>query len=806
MTTRKDYIDSFASVLGIHLTPGGQWVLTKTGKKAPHHEYSTHRKNNIAWDNTKHGNDNMAKHYLTQEQQLLVVDIDGEYMDYNPDNQEYTIPSLQLTLPRTFHTITSRSDKFHFYYNTSNTKQELPSRVTHILDTQVDTFTYGNMFEWHSFATAHSLHALPVADIPKSLVSLLLSLDLPLGAPSAVTPTTHIQRYNLITKFLNDEITTNKQWFAFFMNIFPQEYKPKGKRKITIEDYTLSYDLFNKIAVKLTSTAELDHHTHIVPALYKMLELFGINPLSEQSQRFLFKNILPSLPEHESLTQFSQDDDDMTFQEHLDQQHGTSTPIFKVVDKTVKFIEIDKDTQEPVPHNDNYLIDMKAAQALHPERNIVSEEGRVVGWDDNLPLVYYINDPYEPQYILDDKHQRHTINLYTPSKYMKEAQAYETVPTDNIIYKTLLSGVGPEYLPLVLNFHAQVIFGRSSLNMVLWMASLPTDLGGAGKSIASVEILSLIAGGSIQAINEKTAMSGWGDVTASSRLVSLEDMTDLGKKEWDIVYAMIKQQTSNSYKKLNMKGASIATKRVRVSLSGSSNHRPMLPPSDRRFLCLEPAHLRGVTDPLTKGESRRIGQILKSLDYEPEVQEYVDYLLHLYAQPLSDYMQEALFERTPQTIYRTKWVGDGATNTQNIIHALSTPKELLGIVKLQDDIDTTLMCDLLSMVVLAYSSTTGKSAVSYKWFMELLPLVVAERYKENIYSKHNLEKMLQVDFKNVGIIYANTWKGSKIVRDNWSEWPADGYSFRITPEQYKDYVDTIKQLRPKSLEGIKVEI
>ncbi len=207
-----------------------------------------------------------------------------------------------------------------------------------------------------------------------------------------------------------------------------------------------------------------------------------------------------------------------------------------------------------------------------------------------------------------------------------------------------------------------------------------------------------------------------------------------------------------------MKSSAVTTKRVNVSLSGSSNHRPMLPPSDRRFLCLEPAHLRGETEPLTDEDANRISQILRSRDYEPEVQEYVNYLYYLYTQPLTDEMNEALFRRTPQTVYRSKWVGDGATNTQNIIHSLSSPHDLLGIIKTENELEQEQILHLLQMVLIAYNPKTGKSAVSYKWFVELLPFVVAERFKENTYSKHSVEKMLQVDFKNVGIIYASTWK------------------------------------------------
>ena len=64
---RNDFIQAFKQHLDINLTPAGQWKLDK-GKKAPQSQYSTHRKNHLEWQGYK--DDNMAKHYLHQEQRL----------------------------------------------------------------------------------------------------------------------------------------------------------------------------------------------------------------------------------------------------------------------------------------------------------------------------------------------------------------------------------------------------------------------------------------------------------------------------------------------------------------------------------------------------------------------------------------------------------------------------------------------------------------------------------------------------------------------------------------------------------------
>ena len=125
--------ESFHKYLNINLGPAGIWKLEK-GKKVPVSEFSTHRKNNIAFDNYK--NDNMAKHYLRTEQNILIVDVDGEEMELL-DNGNYYIVALDLTLPKTFHTTGTRANKFHFYYTISDSA-EVPARIVKLLDTEVN--------------------------------------------------------------------------------------------------------------------------------------------------------------------------------------------------------------------------------------------------------------------------------------------------------------------------------------------------------------------------------------------------------------------------------------------------------------------------------------------------------------------------------------------------------------------------------------------------------------------------------------------------------------------------------------------
>jgi hypothetical protein len=813
----------------IVLTPGGSWTFGDDGKKTGTAPYSTHRKNNpnnsvsdmtraIAWaDNEwlKHNKDNMAKHYLSMKQNILVFDIDKEPVDILPPCDTYPngsihIPALHLTMPLSLYSQTTTEGKYHIYYKVEDATK-LPSRVVGLMDTDIDTFTYGNIFEWHAFAGNYIVYDIPMVDAPSDLLAILDHLGLPCGASSTVRTMPNIQRYNLITKFLSlaslDVVAANsvtkhmwnaKQWFVFFKNIMPKESVPPNRKKLGIEDFPLTYDLFNKIAVKLTATAELGYEEHVLPSLYKLLEMWGIDPMSKKSQALIHRNIMPSLPKHPPIVPYSLFEDTEEFQAHLDNQPNTDNPVFRVIEKGhLMYMHINKLSWEVQKHHGHYFFDEKVAHALHPERQIVNEDGKVIGWDSNVPIIYYMNDPYKQQYVVDEETFNHTINLYTRSRYLKEARAVDVIPENNIIYKAMMSTIGQKWLRYVLYYHAYVLFGDGSLNMVLWMASLPTDKGGTGKSIATVELLSLIAGGAVQSINEKTALSGWGDVVASARLISLEDMTDLSTKDWDQVYAMIKQSTSNAYRRLNMKGGAIVTQRVNVTISGSSNHRPMLPPSDRRFLCLEPAHLRGITERLSDADGEKLSRIMHSHSYSEEVQEYVDYLYYLYSLPLDDEMSKALYRYSPETEYRSKWIMEGATNTQNVVHTISDARELIGLIKMENELDTEQVIMLFQFVMHTWNRETSKAAVSWKWFAEILPFIMSDKYSKDTFSKLALSKMLQIDFTNVGIKYSSKWREGvpRYLSQEWSDWPFDGYVFRLTEDGHKLYADVVQELQ-----------
>jgi len=304
----------------------------------------------------------------------------------------------------------------------------------------------------------------------------------------------------------------------------------------------------------------------------------------------------------------------------------------------------------------------------------------------------------------------------------------------------------------------------------------------------------MILGAAAASIDSKTVSSGWGDIVTSTKILSLEDMPNLNTKEWEAVYSNIKQQNTNSHRKLNMKGGAMVSERVSIAITGSTNHRLHLSSSDRRFLCLEPAHFHGYSEPLDEDDRLDLARLLQSHEYDDRVQEYVNYLAYIYEKGFDKETEAALFIEAPQTIYRHKWVGSGDTNSQNIIHSLPHPVDLLALCRLRTNDISNELIHLFEMVVL--SRQGERVGVSWKWFEAILPYIQAEKYSDVKYSKASISKMLNIDFKNVGT-YSDTWRQNlpEDFEPDWKQWPSDGYTWKMDKYEFSNYLSVIGELK-----------
>jgi len=792
----KGVVAAFAAH-NINLTPAGLWEYNEAEQKKE--SIDAKRVDNLSWD--RFPDDNMGRHFIQAEDNLLVLDIDGTHTIIEDDT--ISIPSLNLTLPLGLYTTTTQANKYHIYYKIdSETNKRIANRLIKLHGTQIDIFTYGVVFEGHVFSPFYKLHEGVIPECPKELIHSILEYQEEEDISATQTNGDLVYSYNtqrlrLIEAFLEEELKTTKQWNAFFKHTFPKEFMPNKAKKLDINRFDFSYDLFNKIAVKLTTAAELGFHEHALPVMNKLLAMWGKDPESKKTKKFLWQQILPSLPQHEARIPFSLVDDDVEFDEKLKAQK-VDYPLFRVI-RTGKmmYMEIDKTSAAPVIHGDSYFLDKITAQALHPEFSILNEEGRVIGWDDTtVPIIYYMNNPYKPQYELDPEHNRDIINLYTPTEYLKQAEARE-LKTPNMFMQVVQSTIGKEFMDLYLAYSAQIVFGHESPTMVLWIAALSTEKGGTGKSVMTLELFSLMLRSAASAVDPKTSQSGWGDVVVGVKVLSFEDKPEESQREWDATYSSIKQSNTNSYRKLNMKGGAMTTERVSLSITGSTNYRPKLPASDRRFWCIEPAHLHGLEDPLTEEEQLTLSRALSSYEYMPELQEYVNHLYYIYTQGFSTEVRTALFIKAPETPYRKKWVMGGATNSLNIINTLGNPDDLHALMK-YTDLSKETLADLYSLLIHTYDKKTKKAAVSWKWFKEILPYVLAEKYREEDHSKAAIASMLHIDFTaNVGDKYSHKWRSElpEGFEPTWAQWPAQGYVMYLSWDAVQEYQEIIKQLK-----------
>jgi len=764
----------------IIINPGGRWEIVKGKKRA----IDAMRPKNAQWNS--YPNDNMGRHFLEKEQNILVVDLDGAELIEDKDGNYY-IEALDLTLPKTLKTTTSTKDKHHIYYHIPDSSL-IGNRMIGVVD-KIDFFTYGFIFDMHQYAKESTCNMIDIQEASPQLLNLAIEYTDEKKVPtqkSHLAPTSNIQRYNLIEAYLSNNLTTVKSWNAFFRIVFPKEYIKKGANHLKFENFKLSYDLINKIAVKLTTTSELGFKEHTIPVLNSILSKLGADPKSKKTEQLLHRQILPSLPQHEPEKPYMLQDDALTIIEHINNQ-DTATPIFRVImGGKAKFIQLNRFSLEPIEHNGEYLFDDKVAKFTNPERLIYNEAGKVIGWDDQVPIVYITDSPYDEQVVIDEENSRNIINLYKRTRYLKEATPRSSRP-DNLIMKLLESSIHPEYLTLVLNYHAHIVFGQRPPTMVLWIASLKSDKGGTGKSIITIDLLSRILGTAGAVISEEDMAGNWGDVLVGARCLSLEDLPTLATQQFNKLYASIKQATSSAQKRLNMKGMSFRTERIKISITGSSNERLALHPSDRRFLCLEPAHLRGHTEALSAEMAMKVEDFRSSDEHSEELQDYTNYLLHLYQQPLTLEMKTHLFISPPETVYRQKWIATAQSNTANIITFLNTPRALHDTVRV-DDMNIDNLIELYSLVVSTFKENTQKTAVPWNWFGEILPYIQShkEGAAQSAYSKSQVAKMLNVDFTpNVGTAYNSEWS---------RKWKDSGYVFSTTQETIDEYKNLIKEL------------
>ena len=415
----KQLLEPFAEH-GLNFTPAGIFEYVQ-GEKI---SVDLKRYDNLSWEDYPH--DNIGRTKLPPG--VIVLDLDKVKSTIN--NGTIDIPALGLVLPLGLYSQTSRNGAYHIYYSVTEEQQEaIGSKfIKGLHDLKVDILQNSIVFEGHSFSPTNEIHPGIIGPIPdnlfKNIVAHIEENDVgTYQYQEHLALHSNIQRYNLVTAYLSDKEMKVSVKNALIRSVIPAEYQKvfANKKKLTFKLNPLSYDLMNKVAVKLATTRELDFHEHLVPTMLRILEEMGINPVSAKTEQEMRK-IMIGLPQHESIQAYQIDDDNKSFQQLIEAQPLTDYPIFRTIHAgRKKFIRIDKYSMTPVPYNNEYLLEEVSAKILNTERQQYSQDGKPTFWDESdLPIVEIVEDPYKAGFTIDS-HSRHCVNLSPRSPFVDAA-------------------------------------------------------------------------------------------------------------------------------------------------------------------------------------------------------------------------------------------------------------------------------------------------------------------------------------------------------------------------------------------------
>jgi len=775
---------------------------------------------------------NMGKVQLVNSK-YIVLDIDGDAsFKFNPDDTiSCSINNKQYKLPLTAYTQTTKPGNYHFWYLIPVGVEDRPARITDLVPEKIDVFASGIIFEWHNFSPMNEFHLnIPLKIAPLDWYNDMVkisSLNKLTGNQSLSIVPSHA-RANVVKEFLALEgfhfegRGHRKKQNTFFKLVFPKSSLPTTEsgaisRKIDWNDFTLSHDLINKIATKLSTTAQLDTFEHVYPTLHKIVEaMIGNKYDPVKTQTHIQNNILVNLPEHPAITSY--DDDLLTLEEELQKQSGNIKLARTVVNGELKYVRIDSITLKPIlmegventVSKHNIIISRKIAEKLHPEFLSADENGRP-HWDDSLlPWIKIVNDIYRPRSFIDEENNfMPVLNEYTPNKYYEEATPVKVKP-DNVYMRAIEATIGkdnimwrrdttqPNHKGIMISaidyyhhYMARVMFGDRPPAIKLWMAAPTRAEGAAGKSLAGIEFPSKVMGRVVVQQTAENINKGWGDNIVNARLISIEDLEKLTPNDFNKFYGVLKRIGTNSIARLNMKGNNYVDLKLKVAMSLSTNWRPLLPQSDRWIVALEPAWLNGKAERLSQEDISLIIDKLESDEHDQEAQDVVNYWYHLWLNERELYKND-ITTFAPITAYRIKWVTQTTKNTKNIIPLLPEPNDLFGLIK-----DGYCPIDCFKFLVANYQEKTRQTALPWKWFAEFLKSVAPDSMEGTKNGKSTIAGLLEIDWENPGVLY-NKWHQNPeweakagITKGFTLGWAVEGYRFFINPEEieiYKRYI------------------
>lgn len=777
--TREDIIARFKQ-LDITLSPAGIWEFDSDGRKK---SIDAKRPDNLSL--SKYPKDNMYKFRIEQTNYLL-IDIDGADI--------LEVMRVLPTIARTFTTTTTSSTKFHCYVKRP---QDFPLvRLIGTLITNVDIITNGIVFEGHMHNLPNSKYVIsndaPILDLTESEIDKLMRLCNAKQIARYKAGTSDLPRYNyeesqLIKGYIASTLT--KQQRDRLLKMLIATGTPASELAPSPLDDTLpklpkfTHTNINTMAYYIAMNKFTPHEDVIIFMEKLISTYYNIDLSTPKSRLHWHKSILPTLPVVE-VEEFSED-----FMKHIDSAPLCRNQTYRLISTinnfgNLSYMQIHRYTLNPRFKNGTMLFSNTALYAEYPT---LDKDNWIYG----VPEVQINDNPFAQHTSYSEEDGTFTLSTLKRTEYMTQLQAVEMKP-HNIITKAI-AGVFKSNEKDSINaedfyYHwlGHILFSTHAVTTIMCLASPVNELGGSGKTTLTATLPMHIAPlGTITAINDSLAK--WSGDAFQGRLASFDDLFESDK--WKEVYTIIKQQTSNTIKRLDRKGKSTELSFRRTNISISANFIPKIDESDRRFFIWSPR------ERMSAEEGKQLGLLLADFkSYKQEIQDIANYCYYLYLNETEKYYNQ-LYIQAPHTQMGQISKSEGGLGETLISRLLAGPGRLFeDYVGGQDKWTDIEIAQFIVMVAREPNSRTKSWSIALPWnfYNKVLCALKADTATE--YTKGRLALVMgKVVWNDLSPDRANLYKNTH------SDFAKSGLIHNVDEsliQAYRDYIATHKVETP----------
>lgn len=774
---KQEILNKF-NTLGIELHPAGKWDFDAEGKKK---SIDVNRADKLPIE--QYPDDNMFK-FRIEETPYMCIDIDGADI--------LEVMSLVPSIANTFTSTTTADNKLHCYVMKPDKfpKTRLIGRNGQGLYPQVDILTNGIVFEGHLYNHKNTKYTVTdtnnIVTLTETEITLLMSIlskskqKINNNNNIVMNARYHIEEAELVKAYLKETIT--KVEYKKLCKLLT----PTEKRGKNLKFPELTHDSINTMAFYLALNAYL-LHTEVIQFIEKILVLeYKLDLNSEHTRLHWYKSIVPTLPIVEDV------DYTTDFMEYIKNAPTSTNGLFKLLSTVgtngeLKYIQINKNTTEPRQKNGVMLLQSGALRKEYPTLDADT-------WTFGIPDVQITENPFAHHSVYNVDDDTFTLSTLKRTEYQINIQQVEAKPT-NIITKAIEGIFKPlehdtiDAEDFYYHWLAHVLFSTEAVTTIMALVTPANIKGGTGKTTLTATLLMHICQhGTVTAIND--SMAKWSADAFLGRLASFDDLFKSDK--WGEVYTIIKQQTSNTIKKLDKKGKGPVTSLRRSNISISANFIPKIDESDRRFFMWSPR------EKLSTSEGMQLAKLFKDFNvYSQDIQDIANYCYYLYHNKKDKYYNE-LYNTAPDTDISKLSKSEGGLGETLISRILSGPNRLFDDYIGGGNKWTDVQIAEFILLVCEEPNNRCKSytiALPWNFYNETLKSLKAEDDAD--YTKGRLALVMgKVHFKDIGA------KRHAKYSTQYPSWTRYGLLHDIDEEVLKQYKNFI-ELKTNSIESNK---